>query len=180
MKCVIEKMPLAKESEPFETKIALNSYSWVGTSPPNLFMPYGISDMQPRSGPYEGFTDIFISGGGYTSEIAEGARCRFGTDQNYAIVEAQVLDFNRMTCRSPENFHLPAEGSKTISVPFGISFGNDNFHPWTLGFNRYLFYENPFLVEAIPAEVKIGKMVEIFVRADPLKPFIERKFRNFY
>lgn len=80
-----------------------------------------------------------------------------------------------MTCRSPENFKLPQEGSKTISVPFGISFGNENYHPWTLGNNRYLFYENPYLVEAIPAEVKIGKMAEIFVRADPLKPFIERK-----
>lgn len=175
MKCVIEKMPLAKEGEPFESKIALNSYSWVGTNPASLFMPYGITDMQPRSGPYDGFTDIFITGAGYTSEIAENAKCRFGVDQDYAIVEAQVLDFNRMTCRSPENFKLPQEGSKTISVPFGISFGNENYHPWTLGNNRYLFYENPYLVEAIPAEVKIGKMAEIFVRADPQKPFIERK-----
>jgi len=65
-------------------------------------------------------------------------------------------------------------------VPFGISFGNDNYHPWTLGNNRYLFYENPYLVEAIPAEVKIGKMAEIFVRADPLKPFIERKLSYHY
>ncbi|MFO0117018.1 MAG: hypothetical protein ACK521_05190 [bacterium] len=88
MKCVIEKMPLAKEGEPFESKIALNSYSWVGTNPPNLYMPYGITDMQPRSGPYEGFTDVFITGGGYTSDLAESARCRFGTDQDYAIVEA--------------------------------------------------------------------------------------------
>lgn len=86
-----------------------------------------------------------------------------------------MLDFNRMTCRSPEGFQLPSEGSKSISVPFGISFGNDNFHPWTMGNNRYFFYDNPYLVEAYPPEVKIGKMAEIFVRADAKRPFIERK-----
>jgi hypothetical protein len=43
-------------------------------------MPYGITDIQPRSGPYDGFTDIFITGGGYTQEIAEQAKCRFGID----------------------------------------------------------------------------------------------------
>lgn len=33
MKCIVEKMALAKENEPFEAKFALNSYSWVGTTP---------------------------------------------------------------------------------------------------------------------------------------------------
>lgn len=88
MKCVVTKMPLAKEGEPFEAKFALNSYSWVGTNPPQLFMPYGVTDIQPRSGPYDGFTDIFISGGGFTPDIADGAKCRFGVDDNYAIVDA--------------------------------------------------------------------------------------------
>lgn len=175
MKCVVEKMPLAKEGEPFESKIALNSYSWVGTNPPNLFMPFGITDFTARSGPYDGFTDIFISGGGFQSELAEQARCRFGVEGDYAIVEANVLNFNQMTCRSPENFRLPQYGGKMMSVPFGISFGNENYHPWTLGFNRYMFYENPYLVEAYPPEVKIGKMYEIFIRADPNRPFVERK-----
>lgn len=173
MKCVVDKIPCAKENEPFESKIALNSYSWVGTTPASTYMPYGVTDIQPRSGPYSGFTDIFITGCGYTSDIAEFAKCRFGVDEDYAIVDAQVMDFNRMTCRSPENFQLPTEGSKSMSVPFGISFGNDEYHPWTVGNNRYMFYENPYLVEAIPAEVKIGKMYEIFVKADPKKPYVE-------
>lgn len=173
MKCVIEKMALAKENEPFEAKFALNSYSWVGTSPAQLYMPYGVIDIQPRSGPYDGFTDIFITGAGYTPEIAEFAKCRFGVDLDFAVVDAEVLDFNRMTCRSPETFKLPSEGSKSISVPFGIAFGNENYHPWTLGNNRYMFYENPYLVEATPPEVKIGRMAEIFVRADPKQPFLE-------
>lgn len=175
MKCVVEKMPLAKEGEPFESKIALNSYSWVGTNPPNMFMPFGINDYSARSGPYDGFTDIFISGGGYTSDLTEQARCRFGVEADYAIVEATLLNFNQMTCRSPDNFRLPQYGGKMMSVPFGISFGNDNYHPWTIGQNRYMFYENPYLAEAYPPEVKIGKMYEIFIRAREDRPFVERK-----
>jgi hypothetical protein len=183
MRSVIEKMALAKENEPFEAKFALNSYSWVGTSPAQLYMPYGVIDIQPRSGPYDGFTDIFITGAGFTPEIAEFAKCRFGVDQDFAVVDAEVLDFNRMTCRSPETFKLPTEGSKTISVPFGIAFGNENYHPWTLDKNRYMFYENPYLVQATPAEVKIGRMAEIFVRADSKQPYLERKclfFNHYY
>jgi hypothetical protein len=146
-------------------------------------MPYGVIDIQPRSGPYDGFTDIFITGAGFTPEIAEFAKCRFGVDQDFAVVDAEVLDFNRMTCRSPETFKLPTEGSKTISVPFGIAFGNENYHPWTLDKNRYMFYENPYLVQATPAEVKIGRMAEIFVRADSKQPYLERKclfFNHYY
>jgi len=103
MKCVVEKIQLAKENEPWEVKIALNSYSWVGSQPaPMMFMPYGISEIAPRSGPYDGFTDLFITGAGFTEDIAENARCRFGVDQDYSITEGHVLDFNRMVCRSPE------------------------------------------------------------------------------
>ena len=52
-------------------------------------------------------------------------------------------------------------------MPFGIAFGDWEFHPWTIGSQRYLFYENPYLIEAIPNEVKVGKMAEIFVKTDP-------------
>ena len=96
-------------------------------------MPYGISEVSPRSGPYDGFTDLFITGAGFTEDIAENARCRFGVDQDYSITEGHVLDFNRMVCRSPEQFKLPDQGSKSISVPFGIAFGDWEFHPWTIG-----------------------------------------------
>jgi hypothetical protein len=80
-----------------------------------------------------------------------------------------------MTCRSPENFRLPEYGDKMMSVPFGVSFGNENYHPWTMGNHHYMFYENPYIMEAFPPEVKIGKMAEIFIKADPNRPFVERK-----
>lgn len=81
-----------------------------------------------------------------------------------------------MTCRSPQNFKLPEQGSSAISLPLGIAFGNENYHPWTIDTTRFSFYNNPQLVEAVPPEVKIGKMYEIFVRADASRPFVERKY----
>lgn len=101
--------------------------------------------------------------------------CRFGVDEDYAIVEAQVLNWNQMTCRSPDQFRLPQYGGKSMSVPYGIAFGNENYHPWTMGNTRYMFYEDPYLIQAYPPEVKIGKMYEIFVEADPNRPYVERK-----
>lgn len=63
-------------------------------------------------------------------------------------------------------------------MPFGIAFGDWEFHPWTIGAQRYLFYENPYLIEAIPNEVKIGKMAEIFVKTDPQRKFFDRKLKS--
>jgi len=35
-------------------------------------------------------------------------------------------------------------------VPIGISFGDEEFKPWTEGLNRFRFYTNPKIKEAIP------------------------------
>jgi hypothetical protein len=96
--------------------------------------------MQPASGPYDGYTDVMVHGRGFTDEIAENARCKFGTDGNYAVVEAEVLDYKRLVCRSPAEFMLPETADEQISVPFGIAFGEEDTKPWTKGTWRYKFY----------------------------------------
>lgn len=102
MKCIVEQMELVDQDEALVVNIALNSYSWVGAKPePFLYRPYGITKIQPSSGPYDGYTDILITGKGFTDDIAPNARCKFGVDQDHAVVEADVLDYNRMACRSP-------------------------------------------------------------------------------
>jgi len=68
---------------------------------------------------------------------------------------------------------LPQGADQTISVPFGISFMDDEFKPWTEGTNRYRFYVNPAIVSAEPDEVKIGRMTEIYLTADISAPFFE-------
>jgi hypothetical protein len=44
-----------------------------------------------------------------------------------------------MACRSPESF--AKEGGDAYSVPFGISFNDEEFKPWTKGINRFRFYQ---------------------------------------
>lgn len=106
IKCTVEEMDLVNQGESLPASVALNSYSW----PKNVaipFIPYGIIGAFPSAGPYSGFTDILIQGKGFTEDIASRAKCRFGIDSNFAIVDAEVVDYTKLVCRSPANFALP-------------------------------------------------------------------------
>lgn len=95
-------MRLVNENEALPVELSLNSDSWVGRKPnPLMYKPYGIIDITPASGPYSGYTDVMITGKGFLDENKEQARCRFGIDSNYAIVDAEVLDYGKLVCRSP-------------------------------------------------------------------------------
>lgn len=176
MRCVVESMDLVNEGEALPASLSLNSYSWVGGSQGQLgFVPYGVDGVFPNSGPFDGFTDILITGKGFSEEIAPRARCRFGVEADYAIVDAEVVDYNKLVCRSPQDFKIPANSAETISVPIGIAFNDEEFKPWTQDLHRFRFYTQPTIVEAIPDEVEVGKMVEIYVFAGEDSKFFERK-----
>jgi len=51
-----------------------------------------------------GGSDIIIVGSGFVNDGQNTPRCRFGTPQNYAIVEAAVLSYNKLSCTSPPSF----------------------------------------------------------------------------
>lgn len=71
----------------------------------------------------------------------ENARCKFGTDDNYQIVEAQVLDDERMICKSPsDSLNLPDGASQEISVPFAIAFQEDMYFPYTQSVHKFRLY----------------------------------------
>ena len=116
-----------------------------------------------------------ISGRGFATDYAERARCRFGVEANYVTVDAEVLDYSKMICRSPEEFALPEGADEMFSVPFGIAFGEEEFKPWTMSTHRYRFYKQPKIEYAMPEEVKIGKFSEIYVYAYDDALFFERK-----
>ena len=146
IKCVVEEMALVDEGEGLLVKLSLNSYSWVGgRSGDVLYVPYGIIATSPSSGPYDGYTDVMISGRGFSSQFAERGRCRFGVEANYAVVDAEVLDYTKLICRSPEEFALPEGADQKFSVPIGIAFGEEEFKPWTLSTHRYRFYQQPYI-----------------------------------
>lgn len=88
------------------------------------YVPYGVLTLEPDSGPFEGFTDIFVTGKGFVSELAEKAKCRFGAADNFVEVPAEVLDYTKMVCRSPAaDFVTGGVKNGTAAVPFGISLG---------------------------------------------------------
>jgi len=60
-----------------------------------------------------------------------------------------------------------------FSIPFSIAFGEEEFRPWTMSTHRYRFYNQPYIINAIPEEVRIGKFSEIYVYADESSPFFE-------
>ena len=95
-------------------------------------------------------------------------------------MEAEVLDYGKMVCRSPQNFPMPQTSDMPIlSVPFGIAFGEEKFSPWTIGLHRYRFYSAPRIEMAIPEEVRIGKFAEVYLKAYDDKQFFERKSTPF-
>lgn len=99
--------------------------------------------------------------------MKEFARCKFGTDENFAVVEAQVLDNENLICKSPsEELSLPDDADQTISVPFSIAFQEDIYYPYTEGPQKFHLYKHPVLTDVTPAEAQVGKLTEIYVTAD--------------
>ena len=109
---------------------------------------------------------MLITGKGF--ELADdrpAAFCRFGVAANYAIVEAIILSYDKMVCRSPAEFPMPvgSEDSSALSVPVGVAFIDDLFNPWTESLHRYRMYKQPVLVRSDPDEVDIGMVAEVYV-----------------
>ena len=91
IKCVVEDMELVNEGEYLPAQLALNRYSWTKLGNSTFYLPYGIEQIYPNSGPTSGVTDVVIQGKGFLDEEGNTARCRFGTPSNFAIVDAQIL-----------------------------------------------------------------------------------------
>lgn len=174
VKCTVEEMTLVDEGYTLPATVALNSYSWTESN--QTFVPYGVTAIYPNSGPYAGNTDVLFAGKGFNEELQHKAKCRFGVDSNFAIVEAEILSYDKMICKSPPEFKLPATSDATISVPVGVSFMEDEFEPWTESTHRFRFYQPPMLVRADPDEIEVGRMAEVYVFADDNSEFWERKF----
>jgi hypothetical protein len=89
IKCVVEDMHLVNEGEYLPAQIALNKYSWTTLGNSTFYLPYGVDQIYPNSGPISGVTDVIIQGKGFIDETGSATpRCRFGTPANFAIVEA--------------------------------------------------------------------------------------------
>ena len=55
-------------------------------------LPYGITGIYPNMGPIGQSTNIMVTGKGFDNDLRENGRCKFGTEDHYIIVEANVLE----------------------------------------------------------------------------------------
>ena len=171
IRCTVDEMALVDEGYSLPATVALNSYSWADSN--QTFVPYGVTAVFPNAGPYSGNTDVLIVGKGFQDELADKAKCRFGISSYYAIVDAEVLSYDKIICRSPPDFKLPGTSDQTISVPIGVGFLDEEYEPWTESVHRFRFYQPPLIVRAEPDEVEVGKMAEVYVFADDNSEFWE-------
>lgn len=84
-------------------------------------MPYSTSAIFPNSGKVEGGTEVLVIGSGFVKNADFLPRCRFGTPTNYAITEAQIISYNKLSCKSPPIFKLKKTEILPIEVPFSIA-----------------------------------------------------------
>ena len=175
VRCQISnKIPLVDEGQSLPVSVALNSYSWASSD--FTFAPYGIYNIYPQSGPTSENTNILIVGKGFENDLKDDGRCKFGTDENFVIVEAQVLDNEHMICKSPsEQITLPEGADETITVPFSIAFQQDMYYPYTEGTQKYRLYKHPTLTDISPQDADVGKLTAVYITADEDSGFWQRK-----
>jgi len=171
IRCTInQELPLIEEGESLLVTVALNTYSWAASD--FSMLPYGISAIYPNMGPVGASTNILVTGKGFDNDLRENGRCKFGTEDHYIIVEANVLDNEHLMCRSPADvFNLPEGASEQISVPFSIAFQEDLYYPFTQSGEKYRMYHQPKLDDAFPKEVHVGRLSEVYVRSTEDNPF---------
>ena len=125
MVCHFTHIYIDTRNIPLNFSIALNNYSFTDDNDSLTFVPYGIMSIEPSSGPIIGGTDILVSGAGFVD--SKNIRCQFGVQGYYQYTFAKYIDYNHIVCSSPENYVLPTVGSLPFSVPFSISFNEDDY-----------------------------------------------------
>jgi len=174
VKCVVDSMPLpAEDQDSLPATVSLNSYSYTTPTDKTMFRPYGIRQLSPNSGPVGGVTTVIVTGQGFSDEPGVTPRCRFGTPANYAIVEAEVLSYTRLACRSPDFLPLTSSSALPRDVPFSIALSSDEFDPWTKTSHVFRFYDQPILASAHPEELEVGRISEIYIKAAEGSEFFE-------
>jgi len=115
IQCVVEKVELVAQDEPLPAQISLNGQSWTYLNESTFYIPYGIEYIAPNSGPQNSYIDVYVYGKGFQSMSAyepDGSyyetdpKCRFGSPDNHAIVDAQIVSYDKLMCRLNVDFQL--------------------------------------------------------------------------
>ena len=75
--------------------MALNGYSWTDLNDKTYYVPYGIDFISPNSGPVNQYIDVYVYGKGFQQinddQYSTDPKCRFGSPDNNAVVDAQIV-----------------------------------------------------------------------------------------
>lgn len=118
-------------------------------------------------------TTIIVNGQGYSEEVGTSPRCRFGAPANYVIVDAEVLSYTRLACRTPDIMPMTSAAVLPQDVPFAIALSQDEFEPWTKTSHIFRFYDQPILASAHPEQLEIGRIAEVYIKAAEGSEFFE-------
>lgn len=99
-------MESVPEGQRLPASVALNGYSWTKVTDDTSFVPYSVNAIFPTSGPSVGGSDVIVLGSGFSKDGENTPRCRFGTPSNFAIVEAVILSYNKLSCTAPAAFQV--------------------------------------------------------------------------
>lgn len=83
-----------------------------------------MSQIIPTSGPISGHTDVIVQGMGFlkSENELEQPRCRFGSPSNYVSVDAEILSYTRMVCKTPSpGLQILSPSQWPVDMPFGIA-----------------------------------------------------------
>ena len=164
---VISDLGKPESGSTFPVSVSLNGFDYSDSIFP--LETFGIEETNPKGGPYIGGTEIFISGYNFNEEYS--AKCRFGTNENFEIVSAQVISPNRLMCVSPTKFHLPHGTQLPLDVPIEIGFSLTDKYFWTRSDNKFRFYKTPKTDSIFPLEVDIDQQEEIMISTKEVNGF---------
>ena len=126
-----------------------------------------------------------MQGEGFVSEDNVTPRCRFGTSADYAIVEAEILSYSRLACRTPDSLGSTPTSALPRDVPFSIALSGDEFAPWTQSSHKFRFYAQPKLQATDVEEVNIGNLLPVYITAteddefdEPMTPSHKLELNN--
>ena len=144
--------------------VALNGVSFTKENPEFAISSYSLEEITPVSGPIETGTTIVVKGSGFTD--SDNIRCRFGVPGYFAYTEGKYIDYNRISCPSPQNFEIPNGGQLPFTVPFSIAFNDDEFNPWTQTSHVFTFYKTPDVAVVTPNEMNTTTIMPVYLKAD--------------
>lgn len=109
---------------------------------------------------------MIIHGRGFVDNGNETPRCRFGTPYNYVIVDADILSYNRMACRTPEGLVAQKPAQWPADIPFSVALNSDTYEPWTQTSTKFRFYKQPSISRLEPEKIAVGSIREVLVHID--------------